>query len=299
MAVLIESGYALPDPTHARIGYRDVTETYSATSAAAQHPASAAQSWMTYERWKPTSSPATLTAEFSATEIDYIGIGAHTLSLVDTMTVQVRIGGTWTTVSTSPEYGFSGQDNEGIMVLMSQRQASGVRVTITYSGDAPNIGKIAAGRVLTMARPFYGGHSPVMLSRDTTRQPNVSEGGEWLGTSIIRQGRSGQAQWANIRALWYRIYFDPFVQVARSQPFFFAWNPARFPDCAYAMLEGDVRPSNQGQRDLMSFSMSFKAYSDGTQPRLTKYPADYEEIYPEAILGAGLIDIAVNKEWPL
>jgi hypothetical protein len=299
MAVLIENGITLESPTHARIGYRDAITGISASSAASDAPATSALSWQTYERWRPVSSPATLTATFDAQPIDYIGIGAHTLSQADSVTFEVQVGGVWEAVLPGVIEGMEAADNEAIMLLMARREGcTGVRVSFTYTGAAPTIGKISAGLALTMVRPFYAGHSPAMLSRNTRKQPNVSEGGEWLGTSVIRQGRSTSVAWEHIPARWYRLFFDPFVDHARRYPFFFAWNPHRFPDCVYAMATDDVQPANMGIRDLMSVSLDIKGYSDGTQPRLSRFPAAWEEFYPEATFDSDIIDIATNQEWP-
>jgi len=297
MAVMIENGYSLPTPTYARIGWRDVISSASATSAAPDGAAVNALSWQTYERWRPTASPATLTLTFDAQMVEYIAAGAHTLSTADSVTLQVRSGSAWSTVTTDLiEWPL---DNEAIMVLIEPREINGVRLNITYSGDAPSVGKVAAGKVLTLRRPFYSGYSPAMLSRNTRRQPSVSEGGEWLGNTVIRQSRSARMTWQHIEANWYRINVDPFVQHARGNPFFVAWNPARFTDCLYGMLTGDVSPSNMGIRDLMEFSIDVDAYSDGTQPWLSKYTPAWIEIYPDIEDQASIIDYALNREWPL
>ena len=296
MAVMIENGYALPNPNHARIGWRDVISSASATSAAPDGAAVNALSWQTYERWRPASSPATLTLTFDAQMIEYIAAGAHTLGTADSVTLQVRQGSTWSTVTTDliswPE------DNEAIMVLIQPRVINGVRWIVNYSNAAPSIGKVAAGKALTLRRPFYSGYSPAMLSRNTRRQPSVSEGGEWLGNTIIRQSRSATMSWQHIEANWYRINVDPFVQHARGKPFFAAWNPARFTDCIYGMLTGDVSPSNMGIRDLMEFSINVDAYSDGTQPWLSKFGRDWIDVYPDIDETASIIDLALNREWP-
>lgn len=298
MAVIFENGFTPNNPTHARIGYKDVVDSISATSEASDSPASVALGWQTYERWRPGSSPATLTATFGETTIDYIGIGAHTLSQADSVTFEVKVSGAWEEVLPGVIEGMEAADNEAIMLLMEPRTATGVRVTASYSGTAPSVGKIAAGEALVMKRPFYSGYSPALLSRNTRKQPNVSEGGEWLGTSIIRQGRSTSVEWEHIPAKWYRLNFDPFVNHSRRYPFFFAWNPARFSDCVYAMSTDDISPSNMGIRDLMSVSMDVKGYSDGTQPKLSRFPENWETFYPDATFDPDIIDLATNLEWP-
>lgn len=297
MAVLLENNYQPTVPlNHARIGYRDAVTTATATSGEGSAPLAA--TWQTYERWIPETSPATLTSEFDATEISYIGIGAHTLGLTTSVVFEVLQGGTWAQIDPGVIEGMEAPDNEAVMLLIEPRTATGVRITVEYSGDAPTVGKLAAGSVLTMARPFYSGHSPIMLSRNTTRRPSVSETGEWLGTTLVRQGRQTSADWQHLEASWYRANFDPFVAHAQRYPFFFAWNPLKFPDCVYATLTGDVRPSNMGIRSLMSVSISLKGYSDGTEPNLSIYPAAWLEFYPSATDSPDIIDLAINQEWP-
>ena len=145
---------------------------------------------------------------------------------------------------------------------------------------------------------MFPSHDPRKLARDTRKRPTVSEGGEWLGNTIVRQGRSGTFAWEHLEANWYRINVDPFIHHARQKPFFIAWNPLRFTDCIYAFMEGDVSPANMGIRDLMSFSISVKAYSDGTQPWLSKFPPEWIDVYPDIGDTASIIDYALNREWP-
>jgi hypothetical protein len=64
------------------------------------------------------------------------------------------------------------------------------------------------------------------------------------------------------------------------------------------MATDDVQPANMGIRDLMSVSLDIKGYSDGTQPRLSRFPDIWEEFYYEATLVPELIDIAANQRWP-
>lgn len=295
MAVLLENGYVTDTPlNHARIGYMDHVASATSTSG----DGSLATTWQTYERWIPESSPATLTAEFDSAPVSYIGVGAHTLGAADSVVFEVKDGGSWVQVQPATVPEMVAPDNEAIMLLINERTITGVRITVEYSGEAPTVAKLAAGKVLTMARPFYSGHSPIMLSRNTTRRPTVSEAGEWLGTTLVRQGRQTAVEWNNLKAPWYRQFFDPFVSHAQRYPFFFAWNPKRFPDCAYAMMTSDANPSNSGTLNYMSVSINVRAYSDGTEPNLSKYPAAWADIFPEIELQSSIIDLTVNQEWP-
>src|SRR5690606_17351041 len=119
--------------------------------------------------------------------------------------------------------------NEALMFLFEAVTARWFRLSITGAHDA-EIGVFYLGEVLQMQRAFYGGHSPINLSRRTTTIPRMSESGQFLSLSRIRQGYTGSASWRHLTAAWYRDNFDPFVQQATTRPFFLAWNPSQFPD---------------------------------------------------------------------
>ena len=64
------------------IGYQSwVTESNVTATAQAGFPASALGTPFTYDLWKPSAFPATITVDFGATRtIDYVGLGAHKLA---------------------------------------------------------------------------------------------------------------------------------------------------------------------------------------------------------------------------
>jgi hypothetical protein len=277
--IVMESGYTSQTPfNHARIAWDDRVETTSATSTSQGYYAEAPATWQTYERWRPSAATATLTAEFSESLIQCICVGAHTLPPEGRFEFDVRVNGEWEPILMQDiDGGFSmianfdaqeyfvataGWDGEALMVLIKDRMATGVRLRSLFWGSArPTVGKLFAGPVLEMIRPFYRGHSPIMLSRDSTIIPSMSESGEWIGNSLIRQGRSASFSWDNLPAPWYRANFDPLVEHLTRKPCFIAWNPLRFPgDVVLAASDGDISPTNSGPRDKMSVSVNFKGY---------------------------------------
>ncbi|MCH8172658.1 MAG: hypothetical protein IIA70_05030 [Proteobacteria bacterium] len=139
------------------------------------------------------------------------------------------------------------------------------RITLTGVGDPPKIAVIYIGEVLVVQRSIYGGHSPAVLSRDTTLYQNMSDGGQFLGQYVKRRGVNGNVSLRHLKAGWYRANFDPFVKAAREFPFFFAWRPVDWPlEVAYGWADADIRPSNMGIRDLMQVNFDFKGvgYAD-------------------------------------
>jgi hypothetical protein len=144
------------------------------------------------------------------------------------------------------------------MLLFDPVSAAAVRLVFESLGSpetAPLVSVIYIGEALAMQRPLYGGHSPIDLARNTVIRPNKSERGQWLGRSIIRSGSTGAWSWRHLKPDWYRTYFDPFVESARTQPFFIAWRPETYPVTAYCWTEGDITPSNMGVKDFMQVTL--------------------------------------------
>ncbi|OZI21717.1 hypothetical protein CAL18_12380 [Bordetella genomosp. 7] len=248
-------GYPL---NHARIGYQTLTRNavVTASSEAPAFPASATANPMTYERWRPAAVPAWVAYDAGeAVEVDYLGIASHNLGTAGaTFALEYSVNGTdWTTVET-----VEAADDLTIMLLFEPITARYWRLSVTEA--VASVGVVYIGRVLEMQRGLYGGHTPGNLARQTEIMPNKSDGGQFLGRSIIREGYATSYEWDNLTAGWYRQWFDPFVESARKYPFFIAWYPLKYPsEVLYAWCNDDIRPRNQGVRDLMSVGFSVEA----------------------------------------
>ena len=115
-----------------------------------------------------------------------------------------------------------------------------------------------------MTRTIFGGHSPITLSAKTEYRNSVSETGQWLGRSIARQGTETEYSFTLVDDLWYRENFQPFVESAKTNPFFIAWRPDLYPDeVAYVWTTEDIKPQNRGgSTRLMNFAFSVEGHDD-------------------------------------
>lgn len=228
-----------------RIGWQKITGTISASSASAGYPAANADDPLTYNYWKPTALTATWEIDASQpTEANYIGIAAHTCGTDQaTVTAQYWDGSAWQTLASSlPASG----DDSPIMFLFGQQNATKYRISLSGS-TAPRIGVIYVGKTLDMPRGLAGGQPLITMQRKTTIQPNVSESGQFIGRSITRGGSTATYNFEGLNPDWYRSDFDPFVESARTDPFFIAWNPVSYTnEIGYVWTNQDIRPSFQG-----------------------------------------------------
>ena len=257
--IKVKSGFNPTIPlSHSRIGHQTYTRsgTATASTSAVDFPAIAALNPLTYEFWRPTALPATWTLDAgSSVSGNYIGIASHTLGTSGcTITIQGSTNNsTYTTIDS-----ITPTDNSPIMFLFGSVSYRYWRLSITGSA-IPSVGVVYIGTVLEMLRPCYGGLTPISLSRDTVIRPNRSEGGQWLGRSVIRSGSSMKVGYTNLENNWVRTTFKDFIDDAVVYPFFFAWRPDNYPeDVGYVWVQDDIKPSNMGRNSLMqvTFDMS-------------------------------------------
>ena len=257
---------------YARIGYENLfrTGTASASSAGATFPADAPQRSNSYEQWQPTSVQAWWQVDLgSAQSVNYVGIGAHNLgSNACQVTVQYSSDGSSWSDASDPAIP---SDDSAMLFLFPAQSARYWRLLIDGVGsptesvvDNPKLGSIYGGTVLVMPRSLYGGQSPIKLARETELMRPLSTGGQFLNQTYRRRGYTAAlGPWRFLSPSWYRTYFDPFVEEARKEAFFISWRPGDYPDeVLYAWMEGDVAPSNMGQREYMQVSINVRGLDD-------------------------------------
>lgn len=260
--IKIQTGFNPNIPlSHSRIGHQTYTRTGTASASSAQvdFPADAPLNELTYEFWRPNALPAVWTLDAgSSVSGNYFGIGAHTLG---TSGNTIFIQGSNDNITFTNIDSLTPTDNSPIMFLFASVSYRYWRISIA-GGSFPSIGVIYVGMVLEMLRPCYAGLTPISLSRDTVIRPNRSEGGQWLGRSVIRSGSSMSCSYNNLDNAWTRTTFKEFIEDAVLYPFFFAWRPDNYPeDVGYVWVAEDIKPSNTGVRDLMQVSLNMSGLS--------------------------------------
>ena len=264
MAVIFSPLYPAPfEPldypfTHARILHTGVWltgGTITASSTNADFFASGPTNILTYERWKPSSVPATW--EYDAgTDVtaDCFCIGAHTAGTTGaTVTFEIWTGAAWVEIGeTTPA------DNMPIMLLLGEPVTfSKWRVSIDVICE---IGVAKAGLAMQMTRPIYGGVEPTHLNRMTEFRQNTSETGEFLGSTKQRVGLMTSHSWQHVTADWVRDTWRPFQVATEGVPFFIAWRPETFTEVVLMNPTQFTTPSNMGIRNLMTVGFSGRGH---------------------------------------
>lgn len=252
------SGSALP-LTHARIGYHsylDETNTTTIFNGDAGHPIGNILTTQTFETYKTATFPASIIDIDlgTAQDVDYVGLVGK--SLISFNLKYSNDGITYTEI-----LALSDASKVAKLGLFELTTARYWQLTVGGANGSLDIANVKLGLSLAMYRPIYGGHTPLSLSRSTVSKPNISEGGEFLGSTIIRKGFNTSYDFQHLPASWYRSVFDPFVEHAIGGTFYVAWRPSTYPlEVGYCLSNSDISPSNMGIRDLMQVTFNVVGY---------------------------------------
>lgn len=244
---------------NARICWQSVAGSVSGTSGQSNFPVSSVLNPATYERYRPIGG---LYAEIiidclTPKAVDYLAMQLSNVSLITVQCSSDSI--TWTNIQI---INLSGDK----VVLALFQEISFRYYKIIIEGVGIEVVAMKFGKSLAMQRAIHAGNSPMNLSPRNVIRPNVSETGQWLGTSVQRVGFSASFNWDNLGDDWYRNNFDLFAKSQpRAIPFFIAWRPLTYQDdLTYCLSTSDISPSYTGTKNFMNVALSVEGFSDAT-----------------------------------
>jgi len=260
--IYTQSGYSPGDSPAGvpLIGYETRISSITASSEATGFPASNLLNPATHLTWKASpDSPVTnqtLTITMSSGTVNYVGIARHNFFA---SSASIALGTTASPPNIIP--GFMAEDALPIIFRISP--TSGPLILSINGGSlAAQAAVIYAGNILVMERSIKVDvqHRDINHARRTDTLSAMSESGNFLGRSVISEWRESQADFAWFTPSWYRDTFEPFVENAVTEPFFWAWNPSEYPeDTAYAWLIDDVQPETDPATRRMAALLSMRA----------------------------------------
>ncbi|RDH86365.1 MAG: hypothetical protein DIZ78_09350 [endosymbiont of Escarpia spicata] len=197
--------------------------TVTASSEATGYDGENAYDDRTYDFWKPSSTGTnTLTATFSANQsVNYFGVAAHDLA-DDDSSIKLEYSTDGTTWYDAVE-SWSPADNRVIFRVFDAIQADYWRVSVTSTGY-PSMGVLSFGAVHVLPVGMRTGFKPPHLNRNSEYLNNVSEGGQFLGRSLLRSGNDGVIDLSFLKADWVQMAWPALAAVLETRPFFFCWD---------------------------------------------------------------------------
>jgi len=222
----------------------------------------------TYDRAviTPASSQATIEVDFgSNTSISFASVAAHNLGdVANAFRIQykVLVGDAWTDSGAGVALP---TDNQAVAFYFAAVSARYWRILATTVTANLEIGVFFLGNPVTLPRTIYQGYAPPITANVVDLQSRVSEGGNLLGSSVVRKGSTAAASLTLVEDSYLRA--DAWKAFQRhfntGGGFFWAWRPTKYSDLFYAWRSGGViAPSNTGPKARMAFDMSMRFYDD-------------------------------------
>ncbi|MBZ9975475.1 hypothetical protein [Mesorhizobium sp. BR-1-1-10] len=230
----------------ARLGFENLLEngTVVASSENADFPVENAFDWLTSDFFKPATSGTinidlTLTGADSA---DYFAFyGQDLYAHGGTIKLQYWDGAAYQDCFAA----LTPTDNTPQFISFASQTSTKWRVVITCT-SVFSIAVIAFGAQLALEYGMYLGWTPPKFGRNTQLINSQSDGGAFLGRSIISRGVSSTLVVQYASDVWMRANWLNFVRHAEQKPFFFVPNITGYPqDCVFAYSDAAIPPPSQ------------------------------------------------------
>jgi hypothetical protein len=243
----------------ARIGYDNLLESGSvvASSANANFPVKNAFDWRTSDFFKPAAS-GTINIDLTlsgADDADYFAFYGHDLyAHGGTIKLQYHNGTGYVDCFSA----ITPTDNSPQMVVFTSRSATLWRVVITCT-SVFSIAVISFGSQLTLERGAYIGWTVPKFGRATRTIDSSSDGGEFLGRSIISKGVRSELRLNHASDAWMRSSGLALIKRIEQKPFFFLHDVENYPaECVFAFTDGEIPNPTQSAFGFMSVSIPIR-----------------------------------------
>lgn len=252
--ILFESGFtgAVYPLDHPRIAAFPLAGTIVASSAAAGYDAAFAASG-DYKAWRPTSVPATWELSFASATVSYIGIVGNLGSVGCTLQIQRWNGVAYSTVITHTP-----TDDSPILALLVPTAQDRYRVRFTNA--VPTVQVIFGGAVIEVPqRAQFTGSVDFDLADQDSYRDNISDGGQVLDRFINRKSIPAMMDLAHLSELWVDTVLKPLRVHLKTEPFFMANRPNKFPNSVvFGLLSEPLAPQRAMSNENVSTSVQFK-----------------------------------------
>lgn len=229
----------------------------------------------TFDGWEPNITSGNAYMELTQGQVrnyDCFALFGHNLNDVlgpnGLLRFWLRIAGVWTIVSE-----FRPPDNKDVLAIIPEAPADGMRIQIAMgtghtSPSRPVISNAFAGKRLIIPNGARSDYQPINLAVDVETRPNLSRGGQFLGTTHNFLGASTSISLARQEREWIEGPAAPFLMhYNRGAPFVWASCPEFMPDdFAYCWRSGDELVPTYGQGAVWGeLSMDVSAFLGGAR----------------------------------
>lgn len=216
--------------------------------------------WMPWDFWQGDTGSGYVQVDCGDdAAVNYLAIAAHNFNFTGADFELLGSDDVGFSSSTSIEsFGPITQGSNVLCFKFNETSFRYYRLAYTGSSTPVRIGVIALGKRMEFERGFYGGFTPPKWNDESEVLNNKSEGGVFLGRSILRSSvRPISIQVEPVSHQWVEDTWLPFKEHATLKPFFLAWGNVPTENNVFA-VQGSWAPSKLRNRRLASVGMSFE-----------------------------------------
>lgn len=215
--------------------------------------------WKTFDGWKAGAAGEVFyTIDYgSAVSVDYWAMAAHDLN-DNSGTVQLQYS-TDNFVGDTNDIGslITPASNSPILHTFTTQSARYWRFKINSTTNASFIGVASIGDRLTMVRAVGSGFGLPFDSRDDDITNFRSEGGEFLGRTLLRKGIKARLTFTLQTLAFVRGDWRTFTDHAQLKPFWFDWNPDNS-DVVFCWLTRNPSPPTYTNHILLNVGIAIE-----------------------------------------
>lgn len=242
-----------------RVMYENLLEqgAVTASSENALYPVENAFDWVTADYFRPAASGTvyiTLSLDTAQGANYFAFYGQDIYQYGGTLKLQYNDGSGWTDASVT----VTPNNNAPRVVFFDRKVADSWRVVISCS-SVFNLAVVSFGEYMALPYGKYLGETAPVLARNNKYVNSVSDGGNFLGRSVISKGIKMNLVLQGARDDWMRSAWLPFVLHMEEKPFFYAPNVSDFPnEVALVWAEEDVTAPTQQYYGYMGTSIPLR-----------------------------------------
>ncbi len=262
ITILADGAVPAASLRHPRIGYDNAAAATDATittdSVASGYAAANPFDWKPYTYWKPATGGEHYIQIVTAdtVTVDYVALAQHNLGDNNgTFQLQYSVdaGANWLDATTD----YAPTAREQLWIDVTPVVARYWRI-VTNSVDPSVIGIVSFGVKYKPQRGKFSGFTPPGMARSFTPYASSSEGGLFLGRSILRRQLRGSISFDLMEIADVYAYWVPFMQAAEAHPFFLVWMLEDYPeDVQLVETRGDWSPPTISEFGYMSVSFAY------------------------------------------
>jgi hypothetical protein len=221
------------------------------------HPATNVANPATFNYWLGENDDAqnlTVTTGY-VDDLDYLAVAGHnfgTAAIAVKVQGQYEDAGAWSDLTSE----FIPADDRPIIFRFDPQSLHGVRLVMAAGDAIPRVAVLYVGKLMVMPRRTYVGHAPITYTGAVEATNGQSESGQFLGRIVTGETFGTAFSFDNLTASWVRTFLVPFLDLAKEEPFFFAWRPSTYPrETGFGWLTGPAIPRNSRSNGMMAVDL--------------------------------------------